>query len=61
MASIGLFRSALLNEQGQPVIKAIVVGDDLADEVLTIIEGFLASTEDQLLVLPEGTRVGWLG
>lgn len=61
MATIGLFRSQLLTEQGQQVVKAIVVGDDLPAEMYEQFEAFLADDANHVIVLPEGVRVGWLG
>ena len=61
MTRIGLFRSALLNDHGQQVIKAIVVGDDMPEESYDAIEEFLSDPENHLIVLSEGTQIGWLG
>lgn len=61
MSHIGLFRSAQLDEHGQQIIKAIVVGDDMPDESYDAFEKWLSSPDEHLVVLKEGTRVSWLG
>ncbi len=61
MARIGLFRSECLNEQGQQVVKAIIIGDDMPDEMYDAFSKWLADPDDNLVVLNEGTQVGWLG
>jgi len=60
MAQIGLFRSERLNNQGQQIVKAIVVGDDLPEAVYVQLEQFLKSDDDHVLILSDGIRVGWM-
>lgn len=61
MAIIGLFRSSVLNDKGQQIIKAIVCGDDMPEESYDAFEAWLSSEDEHLIVLDAGTRIAWLG